>query len=500
MAEEMSACTRFKNFYSVCLLTFSVIIIFGLIFNSQTKLSSEVSPWLAFFVVLGAIGWLSMVEGGQGALVGLAPINFDLYKETHPVTFKSTKVCYKGDNLDRYLMGRQFMVVLIVFCTNMAGAPLPGATLWGFPQVILDIFLTTGVAMILMTTMIGQLNSQVTAAHCMLDYINNYFAVFTFYVAMAVEFSGLLHASYVVQIIVAKLSGQTIESSEPPRSMAGNVFFWSRCLMSLAILAFSLAITLEALFQGQTTMWKGVPNPVAVVVFFVSMSIVGLLEGMQIAFFAVTKLRASERGNSYFAKKTCELLFRGEGYNLPGFMIGRQICVTLNFFVVARVTSLNIVPGQGNNIFGVPDWVQSFFNTGLLGAIITTILGSISWQLVASAFPIAFLANPLVYIFLRIALALEATGVCSGAWVLASIHKKIVGFRRDEVYIGTAEERARQNKEDHPENMRLEHGLRKLPGFIDCPEALEVLMARDPRVADFIKRMSSEVEMVDADI
>jgi hypothetical protein len=59
-------------------------------------------------------------------------------------------------------------------------------------------------------------------------------------------------------------------------------------------------------------MWEGVPEWAAVIVFFILMSVVGLLEGMQIAFFAVAKIPASERGDSVFAKKTCELLFRGE--------------------------------------------------------------------------------------------------------------------------------------------------------------------------------------------
>merc|ERR1712083_1111507 len=75
-------------------------------------------------------------------------------------------------------------------------------------------------------------------------------------------------------------------------------------------------------------------------------------------------------------------------------------------------------------IFGVSEGVQEFFNTGLLGALVTTIIGSITWQLAASAFPLAFLSNPLVYVFLRICLFLEWTGICSGAWVLAAIHKK----------------------------------------------------------------------------
>merc|ERR1712127_1081804 len=75
-----------------------------------------------------------------------------------------------------------------------------------------NIFFTTGVAMILITCMVGQLNSQVNASLCMLDYIDNYFAVFTLWVAMGIEFSGLLHTSYLIQLLVGVLAGKPIES------------------------------------------------------------------------------------------------------------------------------------------------------------------------------------------------------------------------------------------------------------------------------------------------
>jgi len=246
-----------------------------------------------------------------------------------------------------------------------------------------------------------------------------------------------------------------------------------------------LAITFEALFNEQTTMWEGVPKAVSVILFFLLMSVVGLLEGMQIAFFAVAKIRPEERGDNIFAMKTCELLFRGEGHNLPGFMIGRQLCVVSCFFIIARVTSIDIAEGE-ENIFGVTDTTQEFLNFGFCGALITTILASISWQLVASAFPIAMLSNPFTYVFLNICLLLEATGLCSGAWVLAGIHKKISGFQRDEVYIGTAEERAGNDMKDGGVSAGVGHP-RKLPGFADnAPKSLKNLMTNDPSVADYI--------------
>ena len=169
---------------------------------------------------------------------------------------------------------------------------------------------------------------------------------------------------------------------------------------------------------------------------------------MQIAFFAVAKLTEAERGDNTWANKTCDILYnRRDGLNLPAFMIGRQLCVVTCFFVIARVTTQDIAEGE-DNVLGLPDGVQDFLNFGFQGALITTILGSIAWQLVAGAFPIAFLSNPVTFYLLRLCLCLEATGLCNGAWVLAAIHRRISGYQKDEVYSGTAEERRARAMKD----------------------------------------------------
>jgi len=234
----------------------------------------------------------------------------------------------------------------------------------------------------------------------------------------------------------------------------------------------------------------GVPAWAATIIFFFLMSVVGMLEGMQIAFFAVSKIQESERGDSVWAKRTCELLFRGEGHNLPGFMIGRQLCVVSCMFFVARVTSVSIPEGE-DNVFGVSDGLQEFFGLGFLGALITTICASISWQLVASAFPIAFLSSPFTYILLRLCLLLEATGLCGAAWVIAAVHRKIAGFQRDEVYIGTAEERAKGEMGDHSSHVPVGAGhMGKLPAFYDsAPKSLQKLMKKDPSVGEYLAKV-----------
>eukprot|EP00934_Nitzschia_sp_Nitz4_P008602 Nitzschia sp. Nitz4//scaffold325_size20118//17702//19372//NITZ4_008706-RA/size20118-processed-gene-0.4-mRNA-1//1//CDS//3329547911//8592//frame0 len=435
--------------YSVALVIFSIVIVTALMFEDQTKIARDVHPAAALIIMWAGILWMSMVEGGQCSMVGLPPVNRELYKETHPITYKICSLGHKGDNLDRYLMGRQFMVIFINFTLSQCGSPLDvEADVLGLPGWVKSIFLGSGIATVLVNVNIGQLTSQVNASHCMLDYINTHFMTFTLYVALAIEMTGVMHFSYCIQYFFYWLAGKPVVTNEAPRSTPQAIFFWGRCLFSVGVLTFSLAVTLKALFDGNTTMWEGVPNTIAVILFFVLMSVVGLLEGMQIAFFAVSKLPKDQRGEHPMAMKTCELLFRGEGKNLPGFMVGRQMTVTLCFFVIARVTSLDIEPGQGENIFGVSDPIQKFFNFGFLGAIITTILGSIAWQLVASAFPLEFLANPLVYLFLNLALALESTGLCAASWFFGLVHKSVAGFQTDEVYIGTPEERAAMDKAD----------------------------------------------------
>jgi hypothetical protein len=268
----------FRDVYSTILLIFCTVIMMSVIFSENTRVASNLHPLVAFFGLWLGLIWLSMVEGGQASLVGLPPVDMDLYKDSHPTTHKIMQVVNKGDNLDRYLMGRQFMVLALVFVENLCGDPLDKeAQVLGMPVIINKIFLNTGLALFFMTAMIGKISAQVNASRCMLDYANNYFAYFTFQVARVIEASGLLHCCYPVQIFFAWAAGQPLVSNEAPRTGTQNLFFWGRVLLSLAILVFAYAVTLFALFNGQTTMWEGVPNGVAVVLLLIFMAVVGIL-------------------------------------------------------------------------------------------------------------------------------------------------------------------------------------------------------------------------------
>ena len=422
------------------LLAFSVAIVMATLFHKDNRAylaPYSIPPGGSFVLFWFLIFWLAMMEGGQGALVGLQPVDKSLYATTHPRTLRNTKLVHKGDNMERFIIGRQFLVVLVIFVINICGsAKAPGVDPLGLPKIINAIFIDNGLAMVITTIVIGQLTAQVNAAVCLLDFINNYFMLFTSYCALFIEFTGLLHSVYLVQMFFAAITRQPVQSNEPPKSIPMKLFFWVRVLASLVILAFCLAVTIKALFEGHSGIWDGVPPAASIVIFFLLMCVVGMMEGMQIAAFALLKLPEEDLKHHALAYKNCMLMFTGQ--NLQAFLIGRQIFVALLMFIVAKIASIDL-KGSKENIFGVSDGFQNLMNTGLLGAVVLTIIGSLAWRIVASSFPVAFMSNPLIYIIIRICHLIEGSGVCSASWVLARWHKMIINYQPDDVYLEGAE-------------------------------------------------------------
>mmetsp|Transcript_46005 Transcript_46005/g.67885 ORF Transcript_46005/g.67885 Transcript_46005/m.67885 type:complete len:112 (+) Transcript_46005:610-945(+) len=85
-----------------------------------------------------------------------------------------------------------------------------------------------------------------------LIFINNFFMSFISYVSFFIEFSGLLHNVYLVQIVL--LDSPSNQTS--PYVMLHKIYSSGFC------------DTLQALFDGDTAMWNGVSPPVVSVIDF----------------------------------------------------------------------------------------------------------------------------------------------------------------------------------------------------------------------------------------
>jgi hypothetical protein len=424
-----------KYSYSMSLLAFCLNMVTRGIFAEETPVAKYMHPVVAFSVMWVLILWLGMLEGGQGCLVGLQPIDKASYAASHPTTHRCTTMAHNGDNLNRFIIGRQFLVVLVVFCFNLCCTTVEDAVVPGFSHRIIEVFLGSGLAVMLITVILAQLAAEVNATNCMLDFINTPSMVVTTWVCLAVETSGLLHSVYLVQYCFAIFTGKSVTSDEPSRTAKESLFFWARVVFSLLLLSYAFAVTLSALLNGQTTMCAGLPDVASMAIFVGLICFLGMLEAMQIALFAVVNLPEEDLEGNPAAQANCELAFRGQ--NFKAFLIGRQICVTTCMFLLARITTtaVDIQAGE-ETVLNVSSNIQYFFNTGLPGALITTIVASLAWRITASSFPVAFMANPFVNVTIRLCLLLEASGVFSTAWLLADIIKTVLGFQPDELYLG----------------------------------------------------------------
>ena len=113
--------TALKHILLLALTLFSVVVVSAAIFTKQTTATREknVHPILAYIVFWGLILWLTMMEGGLNCMVGLKPINKLVYRKTHPRTHKITSLANKGDNLERFIVGRQYLDLMCVLLTNI---------------------------------------------------------------------------------------------------------------------------------------------------------------------------------------------------------------------------------------------------------------------------------------------------------------------------------------------------------------------------------------------
>jgi len=194
-------------------------------------------------------------------------------------------------------------------------------------------------------------------------------------------------------------------------------------------------------------------QPPSIAIFFILMVFVGIMEGMQIAAFAVLRVPEAEYKDTHkIAHTNCQLMFKGD--NLQLFLVGRQLLVTLCMFVVAKIATIDkdkwVAKHPDANIFGVSDGFQTFIETGLLGALVTTIIGSLIWRVIAGSKPLTFMSNPVIFVIIWACFGFSWSGILNFSWVLGWIQKKILRWERDEFYLGeemvTKEKKAKEEE------------------------------------------------------
>jgi hypothetical protein len=447
-----------RYFISAGAVGFFLAILFDIACGPGRKLEA-LHPFPIILIWWFMLFYLSCLEGVQAALVALTPIDPKIYEKSHPITYMCTTLCFKGNTLDKFIIGRQFLVIFVVFmigfCTGYDGDRLVDNPL-GVPDGFRDSLIKLGFVGALTTIVIGQLISQVVASKCNIDYLNyrfQYYAVIG--VCLFMEFTGLMHAVYMVQKFVVALRGTDEAKRKQVENQGNPIFFWVRVLFSTAVLGLCVAVVFDSLFRGATgfaDVFSSLPNWLGVIFFILLCTVVHCTEGLQVALFAMQKMDPEEFKVHAGAEANGAVAFAGN--NLQCFLIGRQALTAMSMFVLSTICGVQanltkeveftnstgtFTKEEGYTILGLGNGISTaFLETGLSGAVVLTIMASLSGQVIASAFPLGFCGFPGMWIVLYACLLTEFIGLTHFAWPLADGVQALMGnlMQNDEVYLG----------------------------------------------------------------
>merc|ERR1712192_76594 len=96
---------------SISLFLFSTVVTFYAILEQKTSFWKAVPGWASLLIFLLVLFLIGVMEGIQIALVELKLQDPATYKASHPKAYRLGQMAARGDNIERFLMGRQGFVL-----------------------------------------------------------------------------------------------------------------------------------------------------------------------------------------------------------------------------------------------------------------------------------------------------------------------------------------------------------------------------------------------------
>jgi len=431
----VSAWRKTTCWWGAALLLFAVAVIMtGIV----TRVNNP--PWniddshavLEVFLFWIMLFWIAMLEGCQISIVGLQGHDPEEFKDTHPRAYKACKQVLSGAKVERFLVGRQFLLLFNGFLVSRIGGgqSLPNLVIgeWVWDNFATHFFFSNGVLLMIVIVALGQLPTQLVAADKMLGFFNlplgHYYLVVL--PCLAVESIGLTHSSYLLKDLLCWVCSIDKSTADPAKAMKKGVWYYAKCALSVAVVIYSATFIIKGLVLSQTNAtegpgWDQLHGAAAVVVALFFIFMLACAEGLQVSLLALALIPTSAyRDKSPLAYRTSQLALAGD--NMSAFLVGRQFLTAMNMVLLARVTSY---AGSGGTLLPGGDWgMGEIFNevllqTGFLGAILVVNVAQLTSQVTASIFPVAVINNHIMNWMLRLTLLIEMIGIVNACWPLA---------------------------------------------------------------------------------
>ena len=205
VVEEVTAFDMFRYTWSTLVTLFSVtIIMYGI---GAEHYVLPVSNAGAYFIFFGMVTLLFYLEGLMIAIVAIQYYDRESFREAYPRTYMLHELVTRPENVQRFIIGRQFCTVLTNFllaqCTVFAN--------WssdGFEPSLFWLCVKSGLVGVLTVLAFGQLFPELLAAQYPLRFLDMYGCYSIVYISLFFDWIGVGHCAWFVHYSFDALSGK----------------------------------------------------------------------------------------------------------------------------------------------------------------------------------------------------------------------------------------------------------------------------------------------------
>lgn len=397
-------------------LTYVVYILWGIWTNQAVLPGPPIAHFLIFLFCMTLVAYL---EGLQVAILAVEHTDPEKYRETHPRAYELITSVKRGNNVEKFLVGRQFFTVFVM--TLMAQVTsFPNISSLGIPPVIWFIFIQTGLPGAMVVTTIGSLQPQLLAAKDPWKFMNLYGSCATLYLCYGLEFTGI--CTHFAWMLITILRNTVFITDQKPKKHQREVTLQSQ-LIEAAKYVVSTCVILTYMTYLMWGIWTGqavlpVPHIAVFIVFCCCILFLAHLEGLQVAILVAEAKDPEPYAQSY--PRAYSLMKRATyEKNVRRFLIGRQFFV---IFVVFLINQCTIFPeisklGINNGVWFV------FVQLGFPTALNILCFAQLPAQLLGNQDPWLFMNRYGPRFTLEVCLFTEMTGLAHFSWVATSFSK-----------------------------------------------------------------------------
>ena len=370
--------------------------------------------------------------------------------------------------LKKFLVGRQFFVIFVVFLiAQLTAFPDIPKDFAGMPEIMVLILCQTGLPGVALVLTYGQLVSQIFVEQYPVQFLNIYGTEFVIRLSLFTESIGTCHWAWLLYHTVSKFACHSVnkardqmkstdninahmndsdEVMSPTEKIRGpdfdlgveNNFTAVGTIIEALKYCWAAFVTIGSIVIvfygiGKQAYVLDVTSAGAFCIVFIDLAVLFFLEGLMICIVETQYWDPETWREAYpRAYKIHKLLNKPD--NIKRFIIGRQFCTVLTGFLLAQIFTLN----KMTNEWGWPPAIYYLVvKSGLVGVMIVLAHGQLLPELLAAEYPLRFMDMYGSYTVTYISLFFDSIGVGHHAWAVYYLTRP---FCCKSIMLGNADE------------------------------------------------------------